>query len=150
MPHWPYGSTEAVQFGTARRHVDRQSALALFDTFASKEKKLHANSGDHRDVRWFGVDDSFLAGPTRRRPDVTGTGVRLRAGLRHRCHILSSPDPICTPIGMCGRVRRPTRRQIGLICTQPSGEITKGAAVQNGGYLRFDLPRRSKVMTSGS
>jgi dienelactone hydrolase len=41
-------------------HVDRQSALALFDAFASKEKTLHANPGDHRDVRWFGVDDSFL------------------------------------------------------------------------------------------
>ena len=42
-------------------HVDRQSALALFDAFASKEKTLHANPGDHRDVRWYGVDDSFLA-----------------------------------------------------------------------------------------
>jgi dienelactone hydrolase len=41
-------------------HVDRQSALALFDAFASKEKTLHANPGDHRHVRWFGVDDSFL------------------------------------------------------------------------------------------
>jgi len=41
-------------------HVDRQSALALFDAFASKEKTLHANPGDHRDVRWLGVDDSFL------------------------------------------------------------------------------------------
>ena len=49
-------------------HVDRQSALALFDAFASKEKTLHANPGDHRDVRWFGVDDSFLVrhlGPAR-------------------------------------------------------------------------------------
>lgn len=42
-------------------HVDRQSALGLFDAFASKEKTLHANPGDHRTVRWFGVDDSFLA-----------------------------------------------------------------------------------------
>jgi dienelactone hydrolase len=42
-------------------YVDRQSALALFDAFASKEKTLHANPGDHRSVRWFGVDDSFLA-----------------------------------------------------------------------------------------
>jgi dienelactone hydrolase len=42
-------------------HVDRQSALALFDAFASQEKSLHANPGDHRTVRWFGVDDSFLA-----------------------------------------------------------------------------------------
>jgi pimeloyl-ACP methyl ester carboxylesterase len=42
-------------------HVDRQSSLALFDAFASQEKSLHANPGDHRTVRWFGVDDSFLA-----------------------------------------------------------------------------------------
>jgi dienelactone hydrolase len=41
-------------------YVDRESALALFDAFASKEKTLHANPGDHRSVRWFGVDDSFL------------------------------------------------------------------------------------------
>jgi hypothetical protein len=37
---------------------------------------------------------------------------------------------------MCGRVRRPSRRQIGLICTQPSGEITNGEAEQNGGSAR--------------
>ena len=42
-------------------HVDRQSALALFDAFASAEKTLHANPGDHRTVRWTGVDDAFLA-----------------------------------------------------------------------------------------
>jgi len=42
-------------------HVDRQSALALFDAFASKEKTLHANPGDHRNVRWVGVDNEFLA-----------------------------------------------------------------------------------------
>jgi hypothetical protein len=42
-------------------HVDRQSALALFDAFASEEKTLHANRGDHRTVQWYGLDDSFLA-----------------------------------------------------------------------------------------
>jgi dienelactone hydrolase len=42
-------------------HVARQSALALFDAFASKEKTLHANPGDHRNVRWFGLDNEFLA-----------------------------------------------------------------------------------------
>ncbi|HEX3812263.1 MAG TPA: alpha/beta hydrolase [Mycobacteriales bacterium] len=42
-------------------HVDRQSALALFDAFASTEKTLHANPGDHRNIRWFGLDDGFLA-----------------------------------------------------------------------------------------
>ena len=41
-------------------HVDRQSALALFDAFAAKEKTLHANPGDHRTIRWTGVDDEFL------------------------------------------------------------------------------------------
>jgi dienelactone hydrolase len=42
-------------------HVDRQSALALFDAFASKEKTLHANPGDHRNIRWSGLDSGFLA-----------------------------------------------------------------------------------------
>jgi pimeloyl-ACP methyl ester carboxylesterase len=42
-------------------YVDRQSALALFDAFASTEKTLHANPGDHRTVRWVGVDNEFLA-----------------------------------------------------------------------------------------
>jgi dienelactone hydrolase len=42
-------------------HVDRQSALALFDAFASAEKTLHANPGDHRNIRWIGVDNEFLA-----------------------------------------------------------------------------------------
>jgi pimeloyl-ACP methyl ester carboxylesterase len=42
-------------------HVDRQSALELFDAFASKEKTLHANPGDHRGMRWLGLDTEFLA-----------------------------------------------------------------------------------------
>jgi len=42
-------------------HVDRQSTLALFDAFASKEKTLHANPGDHRTIRWIGLDKAFLA-----------------------------------------------------------------------------------------
>jgi pimeloyl-ACP methyl ester carboxylesterase len=56
------GVTVPVQFLLPwdDEYVDRQSALALFDAFASKEKTLHANPGDHRSVRWFGVDDSFL------------------------------------------------------------------------------------------
>ena len=41
-------------------YVDRYSALALFDAFASKEKTLHANPGDHRTIRWVGVDNEFL------------------------------------------------------------------------------------------
>jgi dienelactone hydrolase len=42
-------------------HVDRQSALALFDAFASKEKTLHAYPGDRRTICWVGVDKEFLA-----------------------------------------------------------------------------------------
>jgi len=42
-------------------HVNRQSALALFDAFASTEKTLHANPGDHRTIRWIGIDKEFLA-----------------------------------------------------------------------------------------
>ncbi|MEV6843475.1 alpha/beta hydrolase [Actinoplanes sp. NPDC051411] len=42
-------------------HVDRQSSLDLFDAFASAEKTLHASPGDHRRIRWAGVDDGFLA-----------------------------------------------------------------------------------------
>lgn len=41
-------------------HVDRQSSLALFDAFASTEKTLHANPGDHRTIRWHGLDNEFL------------------------------------------------------------------------------------------
>ena len=40
---------------------ERASGVALFDAFASKEKTLHANPGDHRTIRWVGVDDEFLA-----------------------------------------------------------------------------------------
>jgi hypothetical protein len=36
---------------------DRQSALDLFDAFASKEKTLHANLGGHAGTPWFEVDD---------------------------------------------------------------------------------------------
>ena len=49
-------------------HADRQSGLALFDAFASAEKTLHANPGDHRRMRWIGVDSEFLPrhlGPVR-------------------------------------------------------------------------------------
>ncbi len=42
-------------------YVHRQSALALFDAFASTEKTLHANPGDHRRIRWIGLDKEFLA-----------------------------------------------------------------------------------------
>jgi len=41
-------------------YVDRQSVLALFDAFASKDKTLLANPGTHRSMRWIGVDREFL------------------------------------------------------------------------------------------
>jgi pimeloyl-ACP methyl ester carboxylesterase len=41
-------------------YVDRQSVLALFDAFASKDKTLLANPGTHRSMRWVGVDNEFL------------------------------------------------------------------------------------------
>ncbi|HET7067505.1 MAG TPA: alpha/beta hydrolase [Nocardioides sp.] len=41
-------------------YVDRASTLALFDAFASQEKTLHANPGDHRTIRWVGIDQEFL------------------------------------------------------------------------------------------
>ena len=49
-------------------HVDRQSALALFDAFASKDKTLLANPGTHRAMRWVGIDKDFLV----RQLGVTG------------------------------------------------------------------------------
>jgi pimeloyl-ACP methyl ester carboxylesterase len=42
-------------------HAGREEALALFDAFASGEKTLHANPGDHRTIRWSGLDENFLA-----------------------------------------------------------------------------------------
>ncbi len=47
-------------------HVDRESALGLFDAFASAEKTLHANAGDHRTITWHGLDQGFLARHLRR------------------------------------------------------------------------------------
>ena len=55
-------------------HVDRRSALALFDAFASAEKTLHANPGDHRTIRWVGLDEEFLARHLRPR------GARVSSG----------------------------------------------------------------------
>ncbi|MFC0432752.1 dienelactone hydrolase family protein [Kutzneria buriramensis] len=41
-------------------YVDRSDTLGLFDAFASTEKTLHAKPGDHRRIRWTGVDQEFL------------------------------------------------------------------------------------------
>lgn len=39
-------------------HVQRESALALFDAFGSKEKTLHANAGGHAEVPRFEADSA--------------------------------------------------------------------------------------------
>ncbi|MGW0997734.1 alpha/beta hydrolase family protein [Streptomyces sp. NPDC002520] len=39
-------------------HIPRQSGLALFDAFASREKTLHANTGGHKDVPRFEADSA--------------------------------------------------------------------------------------------
>jgi hypothetical protein len=39
-------------------HIERQSGLALFDAFASKEKTLHANAGAHKELPRFEVDSA--------------------------------------------------------------------------------------------
>jgi hypothetical protein len=54
-------------------------------------------------------------------------------------HVLTQ-RPLFGMTCMCVLVRPPNRRQIGLICAQPSGEITNGAAEQNGGFLPASGP----------
>ena len=39
-------------------HIPRQSGLALFDAFASKEKTLHANAGAHKELPRFEADSA--------------------------------------------------------------------------------------------
>ncbi|HEY7595548.1 MAG TPA: alpha/beta hydrolase [Actinophytocola sp.] len=39
-------------------NIPRESGLALFDAFSSKEKSLHANSGAHKEVPRFEVDSA--------------------------------------------------------------------------------------------
>lgn len=64
-------------------HVPRDSGLALFDAFASREKTLHANPGRHMEVPRFEVEDSaqffarHLAGASL--PVSPGTGSTARS-----------------------------------------------------------------------
>ncbi|MGW1159791.1 alpha/beta hydrolase family protein [Streptomyces sp. NPDC002513] len=60
--HWPDSLAEKAKRITIPieydmqwddEHIPRQSALALFDAFASKEKTLHANAGAHKEVPRF-------------------------------------------------------------------------------------------------
>jgi pimeloyl-ACP methyl ester carboxylesterase len=64
---WPDSLTEAASQITIPiefdlqwddEHIDRQSGLALFDAFASKEKTLHANAGKHEDLPRFEADSA--------------------------------------------------------------------------------------------
>lgn len=60
--HWPDALTEharritvPVEFAMQwhDEHIPRESAFALFDAFASKEKTLHANAGTHKELPRF-------------------------------------------------------------------------------------------------
>jgi pimeloyl-ACP methyl ester carboxylesterase len=60
--HWPDALAEAAQQITVPiefvlqwddEHIPRESGLALFDAFGSKEKALHANAGRHKDLPRF-------------------------------------------------------------------------------------------------
>jgi pimeloyl-ACP methyl ester carboxylesterase len=64
---WPESLAEAARTITIPvefvlqwddEHVDRQSGLALFDAFASKEKTLHANAGGHGELPRFEADSA--------------------------------------------------------------------------------------------
>jgi len=57
--HWPDALAETAKQITIPiefamqwhdEHIPRESALALFDAFASKQKTLHANVGQHKDL----------------------------------------------------------------------------------------------------
>ena len=75
-------------------HVDRQSALALFDAFGSTEKTLHANPGDHRSITWVGLDEEFLARHLGRVPrDCGNVGEDDRVNVRIQCLVVDTTDP---------------------------------------------------------
>ena len=42
-----------------KKQIPRESGLALFDAFASREKSLHANPGRHGDMPMFEVESSL-------------------------------------------------------------------------------------------
>ena len=65
--HWPDALADAASQITIPiefdlqwddEHIDRQSGLALFDAFASKEKTLHANAGAHQELPRFEADSA--------------------------------------------------------------------------------------------
>lgn len=65
--HWPDALAEAARRITVPvefdlqwddEHIPRESGLALFDAFASKEKTLHANTGRHKELPRFEADSA--------------------------------------------------------------------------------------------
>jgi dienelactone hydrolase len=67
--HWPDALAEAARRITVPiefdlqwddEHIPRESGLALFDAFASKEKTLHANAGAHKELPRFEADNAVL------------------------------------------------------------------------------------------
>ncbi|MDL4819743.1 alpha/beta hydrolase [Actinomadura opuntiae] len=67
--HWPDALAEAAKRITIPiefdlqwddEHIPRESGLALFDAFASKEKTLHANAGAHKELPRFEADNAVL------------------------------------------------------------------------------------------
>ncbi|MER6140427.1 alpha/beta hydrolase [Streptomyces sparsogenes] len=65
--HWPDALAEKAKRITVPiefdmqwddEHIPRESALALFDAFASKEKTLHANTGAHKELPRFEADSA--------------------------------------------------------------------------------------------
>ncbi|GGJ21460.1 alpha/beta hydrolase [Streptomyces brasiliensis] len=65
--HWPDALAETAKQITIPiefmlqwddEHIPRESGLALFDAFASKEKTLHANAGLHKELPRFEADSA--------------------------------------------------------------------------------------------
>ncbi len=65
--HWPDALAETAKQITIPieftlqwddEHIPRESGLALFDAFASKEKTLHANAGRHKELPRFEADSA--------------------------------------------------------------------------------------------
>ena len=65
--HWPDALAETAKRITVPveftlqwddEHIPRESGLALFDAFASKEKTLHANAGRHKELPRFEADSA--------------------------------------------------------------------------------------------
>lgn len=79
--------------------VTREESLGLFDAFASKEKTLHANPGDHRTIRWTGIDKEFLPRHLGRIPGADSAsrlrrGVVLRSDAEDSCEVLTGGETV--------------------------------------------------------